>query len=92
VTAYSFQIRNGAQVFQFNKRMPLPSAAAALRQGRSTAWTFMEDLSGAVRDWSSWRLEITDETGRTLVVLPFTHLLKKSGRRELSPAKAATWG
>jgi hypothetical protein len=91
--SYSYRIRNGVKVYRFKERVALPSAPAALEEGRLVAWALLYERSAAVRDRSAWRVEIVDETGRTLVVLPFAHLLEKTKRRTAQPeSKAATWG
>jgi hypothetical protein len=72
--------------------MRLPTAAAALQEGRTAAWTLMCGLSDEVRDWSTWRVEVTDETGRSLLTLPFVDVLNEGGHLQAPAAQVPGCG
>jgi len=74
MAVYFFEITDGATQ-HYSYSTCSPSAAHALHDGRAAAWLLMCGLSQRVQNWSDWRINVSDEAGRSMVVLPFAFLL-----------------
>ena len=70
-----------------------PSAAQALREGGEAAWLLMSSSSRRGQDWSNWRVEVSDGSGRTILVLPLAFLLRGYRNfRNTTSQRAEAWG
>ena len=64
---YFFNIRDGYDVDEDEEGVELPNVEAA----RAEALATVEELRDELRDAGDIELEITDETGRCLLTVPF---------------------
>ena len=71
---YFFNIRDGYDVDEDEEGIDLPDIEAA----RAEALATVEELRDELRDAGNIELEITDETGRRLLTVPF---FRVGGRR-----------
>jgi hypothetical protein len=67
---YDFRFMNGNLVQSDDHGLELPDDEAARTEAEFTAWD-LQDISG--EDWSGWIIEVTDELGRRVVLLPIKH-------------------
>ena len=54
----------------------LANEAAAKISARKAAQAPIVDLHDAIADWSAWWVEVADEGGRTVAVLPFAEVMQ----------------
>ena len=74
---YFFNIRDGYDVDEDEAGIELPDSEAA----RAEALATVEELRDELRDAGNIELEITDETGRRLLTVPFFRGAHGSRRR-----------
>jgi uncharacterized protein YfcZ (UPF0381/DUF406 family) len=74
---YYFNIRDGYVVDEDDEGVELPDFEAA----RAEALATVEELRDELADAGNIELEITDETGRRLLTVPFSRGGQKGGRR-----------
>jgi hypothetical protein len=77
---FYFHVHDGSHAFLDDGGLDLPSEAAALTEARQAAWALIYDLRHEVSDWSTWSVQVTDGTGRSLSTLPFDDLLVPEGQ------------
>jgi hypothetical protein len=89
---YSFSLRDGLLPSARPDGRSFPRAAALL-DGTGAAWWLMSNPSETHRQWTGWRVEVADDHGRTVVVLPFALILSACRRPQglLNPRTRA-WG
>ena len=73
---FFFNIRDGHDLDEDDEGVELPDVEAA----RAEAFATVEELRGELRDAGNIELEITDETGRRVLTVPFFRA-QRGGRR-----------
>ena len=69
---YSLHFHDGSQTFIDDDGFDASTEAMAISEARKAAWALICDLRHEIRDWSKWHVELQDERGVRLVVLPST--------------------
>jgi hypothetical protein len=67
---YYFHIASECRVYADDRGVMLSDLAAAHRRAVSLIWKCMR-LDKEEQDWRGWHVKITDDTGRSLVIVLF---------------------
>lgn len=72
---FFFHFYDGQRAFQDDDGLDLADEAAARASARKAAQALISDLREEITEWSAWRVEVANERGRTVAVLPFAKVL-----------------
>ncbi len=73
---FFFHFYDGQHVLQDEDGLDLADEAAARASARKAAQALISDLREDITEWSAWRVEVANESGRTVAVLPFAKALE----------------
>ena len=76
---YFFHLRNNAGWSRDQAGSLLANEAEAIAEALRAARLLMQSSSDAPSDWRGWTLQVTDESGTVLFVLPFSSVKAVSG-------------
>ena len=68
---FFFHFYDHQHAFRDEEGLDLANEAAAKISDRKAAQALLVDLQEEIADSSAWRVEVADEAGRTVAVLPF---------------------
>ena len=76
---FFFHFSDHQHSFRDDEGLDLANGAAARISAREAAQALIVDLRDEIADWSAWRVEVADERGRTVAVLPLygVHCVKR---------------
>ena len=73
---FFFHFYDRQHAFRDEEGLDLANEAAAKISARKAAQALIVDLHDAIADWSAWWVEVADEVGRTVVVLPSAEVMQ----------------
>jgi len=71
-----FHFYDRQHAFRDEEGLDLANEAAAKISARKAAQALIFDLREEITDWSAWWVEVADEGGRTVAVLPFAEVMQ----------------
>jgi hypothetical protein len=81
---FYFHLWRGGQLAPDEVGLPLPTLDTAKQRARSMASSIMGQSECALGSLSGWDIEVTDQTGRTVLIVPIS-----DGRQNMKHNQAA---
>ena len=79
---FYFHVWSGGQLAPDEVGLVLPTLDGAKRRAESMASAIMGQSEGAPGSLSGWDIEVTDHTGRTVLIVPISDVQRNMKRKQ----------